>query len=37
VIRIPHSNKVSRYWEDLVLAFIGGQFDAEDDELCGLV
>jgi len=37
VIKIPHSNKVSRYWEDLVLAFIGGQFDGESDEICGLV
>jgi translation initiation factor 4E len=37
VIRIPHSNKVSRYWEDLLLALIGGQFDVDDDEICGLV
>jgi translation initiation factor 4E len=36
VIRIPHSNKVSRYWEDLVLALIGGQFD-EEEEITGLV
>jgi len=35
-IRIPHSNKVSRYWEDLLLAFIGGQFE-NDNEICGLV
>eukprot|EP01128_Nolandella_sp_AFSM9_P006685 TRINITY_DN3497_c0_g1_i3.p1 TRINITY_DN3497_c0_g1~~TRINITY_DN3497_c0_g1_i3.p1 ORF type:complete len:150 (-),score=29.03 TRINITY_DN3497_c0_g1_i3:83-532(-) len=27
----------SRYWEDLVMAIIGGQFNVPDDELCGAV
>ena len=37
IIRLP-KGLASRYWEEVILAFIGGQFTGvPDDEICGLV
>jgi len=38
IVRIPRGKRTSsRFWEDILLALIGGQFDVPDDEICGVV
>jgi translation initiation factor 4E len=38
IVRIPKKARlVSRYWEDLILAFIGQQFGDCNDDVCGVV
>jgi translation initiation factor 4E len=38
IVRIPKKKRLaSRYWEDLVLAFIGQQFVDCNDDVCGVV
>jgi len=38
VVRIPRVKKASsRYWEDVLMAVVGGQFDVPVDEVCGVV
>jgi len=38
VIRIPRGKRTSsRYWEDILMAIVGGQFDIPTDEICGVV
>ncbi len=39
VVTLGHSKKMSsKFWEDLLLAVVGGQFhDVADDEICGIV
>jgi len=38
IVRVPRGKRISsRYWEDLMLAVIGGQFEAPDDEIAGIV
>jgi len=38
IVRIPRGKRTSsRYWEDVLLAIVGGQFDVPTDEICGVV
>lgn len=37
-MRVPRGKRISsRYWEDVVLAVVGNQFDVPVDEICGAV
>eukprot|EP00529_Nitzschia_sp_RCC80_P028627 CAMPEP_0113460622 /NCGR_PEP_ID=MMETSP0014_2-20120614/11092_1 /TAXON_ID=2857 /ORGANISM="Nitzschia sp." /LENGTH=263 /DNA_ID=CAMNT_0000352301 /DNA_START=75 /DNA_END=866 /DNA_ORIENTATION=+ /assembly_acc=CAM_ASM_000159 len=36
IIRLP-KGLASRYWEEVLLAFVGGQFQVPEGEVCGLV
>jgi len=38
IVRIPRGKRTSsRYWEDVLMAVVGGQFDVPTDEICGVV
>lgn len=37
LIRIPPRRSGSVYWENLLLALVGAQFDVPEDEICGVV
>uniref|UniRef100_A0A6B2LJ37 Uncharacterized protein n=1 Tax=Arcella intermedia TaxID=1963864 RepID=A0A6B2LJ37_9EUKA len=38
IVRITRGKRTSsRFWEDILLAVVGGQFDVPDDEICGVV
>jgi len=38
IVRIPRGKRISsRYWEDVIMAVVGGQFDVPTDEICGVV